>query len=202
MRKFINGRSVAHVDKETGEVICETDGCTYVKDNHKTPMELELEEYKKNPVENFNADKQFVKMYKKMAYVLAMKLTAPEYRLAFALSNFVAYESCILINGEGRNTHFMTLDEIADVMNFEYSNTAKLVKNLIKKGVMAQIITGEYYTRQEVKCYVMNPYIYINGKNPERDTVRAFFKNSGWQEIMESEGVFIHPKDKEGLATD
>lgn len=202
MQKFINGRNVTHVDKDTGEVICETSGCTYVRDNSKTPKELELEEYKKSHVENFNVDKQFVKMYKKMAYVLAMKLTAPEYRLAFALSNFVAYESCILINGEGRNTHFMTLDEIADVMNFEYSNTAKLVKSLIKKGVMAQIITGEYYTHQEVKCYVMNPYIYINGKNPERDTVRAFFENSGWREIMESEGVFIHPKDKEGLTTE
>ena len=43
---------------------------------------------------------------------------------------------------------------------------------------------------------------FINGRSPERDTVRAFFENSGWREIMESEGVFIHPKDKEGLATD
>lgn len=33
--------------------------------------------------------------------------------------------------------------------------------------------------------YVMNPYIYINGKVPDEDTLKIFFEHSGWQKIME-----------------
>lgn len=39
MKKMINGYDVVHIDKETGELICETTGCVSIIDNSLSEKE-------------------------------------------------------------------------------------------------------------------------------------------------------------------
>lgn len=40
-------------------------------------------------------------------------------------------------------------------------------------------------TKKLEKCYVVNPYIYMNDKNPLKGTVEIF-KNSEWKKFINS----------------
>ena len=40
MTTKINGYDVTHIDTETGEIICQTEGCTEIKDDKLSDSEL------------------------------------------------------------------------------------------------------------------------------------------------------------------
>ena len=79
---------------------------------------------------------------------------------------------------------YMNVKDIAEAMEMEYSGTARVIRNLIKKGVIGQLEVGKYDNQTTHKIYVVNPYIYINGQNPDEDTLKVFFDNTGWKEFM------------------
>lgn len=187
MQTQINGYDVIHIDKNTGDVICETQGCTLIKDNMKSEEEIKAEIYKQEHELNFNKGEKFVKMFADIAYKLALHLPATEYRVAFGLSKFISYESCILEVGYGYEKHNMTLDDISREMKLQYKTASRIISSLIKKGVLAQVKTGQLQSSKTTNCYVVNPYIYLNGKNPTKEVVQHFFTNSGWIEIMNSD---------------
>ena len=54
MRKKLNSMDVIHVNKNTGEVICETSGCTSIEDETLTENEKKHKEYIDTHVLNFN----------------------------------------------------------------------------------------------------------------------------------------------------
>ena len=182
MQKVINGFDVAHVNKETGEVLCETQGCTRILDDTKTQKQIEAEKYKETHVENFNADIPFVKLFSHTTHNIAKSLTPTECKLVLGLIYYMEYETCILKNGCGNNSHYMTALEIAQEMNMEYCGVTRAIKDLIAKGIMAQVSVSDQQRRGIRKCYVMNPYICINGRNPCVNTVQAFFGESGWKD--------------------
>lgn len=182
----INGvKTVSHIDDETGELICKTEGTTEIKDNVLSDKELKKKEYNESHVVGFNKGEGFVKMFTDVAYALSLELKPQEYQIALGLSKFVSYEDCSLKNGYGKSSHFMDLNEISEVMHIEYSRTSRVVSALIKKGVLGQIKVGNREDNVVRKMYVMNPWLCINGKNPSKE-VYEYFERSGWKEIISS----------------
>ena len=184
MRKKLNSMDVIHVDKNTGEVICETSGCTSIEDETLTESEKKHKEYVDTHVLNFNKGDGFVKMFTEMAYALSLKLPAKEYQVAIGLSKFVSYEDNILKIGTGKRKHNMDLHEIADAMQTDYSRMTRIMNSLIKHGVFGIMQVGNCKTKNIEKYYIANPYVYINGKNPETELCK-YFDNSGWKEFVE-----------------
>lgn len=184
MKTQINGYDVIHVDKNTGNIICETQGCTEIIDNNKSESEIKAEIYKQEHEMNFQKKEGFVKMFTDVTYILALKLPAPEFRVAIGICKFVSYENCILQIGHGQEIRNMDLDDISEVMELNYKTCARIVASLIKKGVLAKVQSGQLGEYTTNTCYVVNPYIYVNGRNPAKVVVNEFFKNSGWKELM------------------
>ena len=181
----INGYDVIHVNKETGEVIAETEGCTSIESSVKMPSELKKEEYVNTHCIDFNKDEPFVKMYPKVVNKLASVLKPNEFKTVMMLSRYVDYENCVLVFGNRKYKHYMTLQEISDVTKIQYSKIATIMRSLIKKGIIGIFKTGNKTTEKLEKCYVVNPYIYMNGKNPLKD-ICILFKNSGWEDFINS----------------
>lgn len=184
MKTQFNGFNLAHIDKETGEVLCETSGKVIIEDGRKTEDELKAETYVREHELNFNRKEGFVKLYTDVAYILAKHLSATEFKVAFGLSKFVSYESCILKTGYGCNSHAMNLEEMANALDMDYTRLTRVVRSLINKGVFGIMQTGNCKTEKMNKYYIVNPYIYLNGKNPAKDVVKHFFRHSGWKEIL------------------
>ena len=82
MKTKIYERNVTHVDSDTGEIICNTAGCTTILDNQKTRDEKKRDEYVKSHVLNFNKGESFVKMFTEVVYKLSFILTPKEFMVA------------------------------------------------------------------------------------------------------------------------
>lgn len=184
MKTTINGYDVTHINTDTGEIICETKGCTEIRDNRLTDSELKRQEYLNSHDINFNKKVHFVKMYVEAVYRLAQKLSSKEFSVAMALARYVEYETCIVCNGYGKNKHYMDLHEIAKELNTDYSRMTRIMSSLIAKGVIGEFKTGDIENKKTIKYYIVNPFIYSNGSHPENRVVEHFFKKSGWQEFI------------------
>lgn len=182
-RTKMNGLIVNHVDAETGEIICTTSGCTCIEDNSKTEAELEKEEYKNTHCLNFNKNESSVKMFPSVMAKIATALKPSELKTICALSKYIEYETNILFYGNRKNKHYMTLQEISEVTGIDDANISKVINPLIKKGVLGIFKTVNKQTGKKEKYYVVNPYIYFNGKNCSKTTL-ALFENSGWKEFL------------------
>lgn len=183
----INGRPVIHVDADSGEIIARTDHCIEIKDGLLTEKEKQKQEYLKTHDTKFNRNAGFVKMYVDAIYVMSKKLSPKEFTVALALSKFVDYETCVLKFGTGKNKHDMTVKEIAAEMNMDYTRASRIINSLISNGVIGEFKTGVAGQKgKRIKKLIVNPYIYLNGKNPELYVIYHFFANTGWKEFIES----------------
>lgn len=183
MKTKITGYDVLHTNKETGEIICETSGCTSIEDENLSSSELKKQEYLNSHIINFNKGESFVKMFTDVTYILFKRLPLKEFGVAVALSKFVSYEDCVLRIGYGKNMKAMTLHDISDQLEIEYSRITRLINSLISKGVIGEFVTGNINDNKKTKVYIVNPYIYLNGKNPDKD-VCGYFDKTGWMEIL------------------
>lgn len=183
MKTKITGYDVIHANKETGEIICETSGCTSIEDANLSSSELKKQEYLNSHITNFNKKESFVKMFTDTTFILSKKLPPKEFMLAMGLSKFVSYEDCILRIGYGKSMRAMTLHDISDQFEIEYSRVTRLFNSLVSKGVVGEFITGNINDSKKTKVYIVNPYIYLNGKNPDKD-VCCYFDKTGWMELL------------------
>lgn len=172
MAKYgFEGKKLKIIDTETNKTLVEK-----IEGNIFLTNELKKEK--------FNKGQGFVKMFGKTAYILGKCLPSVEFKVAHSLAYFVEFKTCALVMEKNDKLHYMNVKDIADAMEMEYSGTARVVRNLIKKGVIGQLEVGKYDNQTTHKIYVVNPYIYINGQNPDEDTLRVFFDNTGWKEFM------------------
>lgn len=184
MKTKINCRDVIHIDKENGDIICETQGCTEIKDDNLTETEKKRLEYISTHEMNFNKGADFVKMYTDIVYKLAQKLSPKEFSVAISLCKYVEFETCILRNGYGKGKHDMDLHEISDELNIDYTRMSRIMSSLIAKGVIGEFKTGNLKTTKIIKKYLVNPYIYTNGAHPEIDVIEHFFNKTGWKQFI------------------
>jgi hypothetical protein len=187
MNTKISGYKVQHVDMETGEIICETEGVTEIKDNVMTEKEKKRQDYIDSHVMNFNKDASFVKLYDEVVEMLFNKLDAKEFSLAIALCKYVSYEDCALREGGHGNGRIFTIKELSEKLNREYTRFSRTFKSLIKRGVIGKwsFETGNVETGEIEKKsgFIVNPYIYFRGVNVDK-LVYEYFDRSGWKELL------------------
>lgn len=168
------------VNSTTGEIIDEfNEGDSYKK------ITNEQKEYVNSHIKNFNKKEAFVKMYPRIISILAEELSPSEFSFLMKISSYVEYESCVLCYGKGRGKHDLTLKELSMLINIEYSRTTRIINSLIKKGIIGEFKTGNKKTEKINKIYVVNPYIYYNGNNIDKNVVNYFFNHSGWNTLVE-----------------
>ena len=182
-KKKINGYNVMHVDKDTGEILCETTGCTEIIDNSKTESEKKRLEYIESHVMSFNKGEKFVKLYDETIKILRKNLTPSEFMVAISLAEYTSYEDCIIKQGGHGNGHDMNMNDLAEELGIEYTRISKIIKSLIQKGVIGRFETGNTYDNKLRKVYIANPYIYFRGNNVNK-SVANYFSNSGWKELL------------------
>lgn len=183
MKKKLNYENVIHIDRETGEVICTSEGVTSIEDSTPTEEELKQKEFLEKYDPHFNKGARFVKLYDGVLELLTQKLTKAELVFMFKLVRLVSYEDGILRTGGHGNGVILDLDDIAEIIGENYKNCSKLMNGLIKKGVIGKHQTGCIEKPDIlVKCYTFNPYILNRGVKMNR-TILALFENSGWNNL-------------------
>lgn len=90
-------------------------------------------------------------MFTDTTFILSKKLLPKEFMLAIGLSKFVSYEDCVLRIGYGKNMRAMTLHDISDQFEIEYSRVTRLFNSLVSKGVIGEFITGNINDSKKLK---------------------------------------------------
>lgn len=140
-------------------------------------------EYTEKYLTNFNKGESFVKLYDKTMSILRKNLTPTEFMLALSLAEYVSYKDCILRH----NGKAMTMQDIADILDMEYSSVRRLVPSLTKKGVLGVHKTGCVENPKiMIKVITCNPFIYVRGNDIDRTAV-GFFEKSGWNKLINDE---------------
>lgn len=183
MKKKLNYENIAHVNEETGEIICKTYGVTTIEDCELTEEELRREMFLHKYDPNFNKGVRFVKLYDGVLDALTEKLTKAELVFMLKIVKLVSYDDCILrTNGHGHGK-ILDLNDIADAIGENYKNCSKLMGGLIKKGVVGKHETGCVENPDiMVKCYTFNPFIISRGVKLNR-TIIALFEKTGWKDL-------------------
>ena len=169
------------LDYETGEItneINEGDKVKIVRD--------EQAEYRANHVMNFNKDEPFVKMFDKTVFILSEHLSNAAFKLAIKLASNVSYEDCILRKTSDIRSSVATLEELAEIHGYSYSNFRHLFSELKKKYVVGKHETGPKTKnpgQNNLYMYTVNPYIYFRGKNVDKAAL-TFYDKSGWKELI------------------
>lgn len=171
MKDLHNGGCTV-IDNATGAVQY-TEKRTLVTDEFDT-VDYHLDLFKNN----------FVKVFTQPYQILKENLPKPEFNLLYALIPYIEYKTCALVDGKTSNKHYMTRKEIADKLNLEYKYCSKIIKCLIDKGFLAYIVQINNYTNMRTKCYVVNPYICVNGDKPEIDIIKIFYEIDYWKTLL------------------
>ena len=181
MKTKLNYENVVHIDRNTGNVICMTNGVTSIEDNIPTESELKKKEFLEKYDPNFNKGARFVKLYDGVLELLTQKLTKAELVFMLKLIKFVSYDDGILRMGGHGNGVILNLDDITTAIGENYKNCNKLMNGLIKKGIIGKHQTGCVEKPDIlIKCYIFNPYILNRGVKMNR-TILALFENTGWR---------------------
>lgn len=185
MNKRFNGIDVIHSDAETGEILCETKGCTQVKDNEMTEKEIEKKKYLDSHIMKFKDGDIFVKFYLEAIPVLRKHLTPSEFVFAVSIAEFVSWQDCVLRKGTHGNNHIIDMKELSELLDMDYGVVRRLVSALKKKGVIGKHETGTILEDSDSKAkvvYTVNPYIYFRGVDVNK-TVASFYENTGWDNL-------------------
>lgn len=181
MKTKLNGQNVTHIDTETGEIICQTEGCTEITDSNLSEDEKRKKEYEKTHVTNFNEGASFVKLYLNVNN-LRKNLTQSEFTIAISLADFVCYDDCILRRGGHHNGEILSIKSLAEEMDLKYDSLQKTLNSLIKKGVVGIHKTGcRDNPNIMIKAITVNPYIFSKGKSVNK-TILSLFHHSNWNE--------------------
>lgn len=128
----------------------------------------------------FNKGVSFVKLYDDVLEELSKHLSNSEFNFTIRLAKHVSYKDCILRTGGNPNGKILDAQDIAALLDMDYSNVRRLISSLVKKGVLGKHVTGckDDQTKQ-FKTITCNPFIFTRG-NKLNNTVMSLFINSRW----------------------
>lgn len=133
-------------------------------------------QYLENNIINFNRKEAFVKVFINPILSLYLALPTKEFSIAMGIMPFISYKDGILRH-EGKIADMKT---ISDILNENYDNFRKHIKNLIQYQVLARIERPSDVDKSKTRqCLVVNPYIYLRGQDIEKDIVNVF-ASSPW----------------------
>jgi len=171
---------MALVNTETGTILDE-----FKAGDRLSIQRSEQIDYVKTHIQNFNADKSFIKIYDDVIPLLEQYLTNPEFKFVIILSPHVSYEDCVIRETTSRKSRVLTISDIAKIHGYKYDYAKKIMLSLKHKGVIGKHDSGSILPgATEVKTvYTVNPYIYFRGNNINK-TIFSFYENSGWKELL------------------
>ena len=95
MKTVITDRNIVHVDKDTGEAICESEGVITIKDSRLTDKEKKKQEYLDTHEMSFKKKQTFIKLYTDIVPYLMKYTTSAELIFLINISRFVSWEDCV-----------------------------------------------------------------------------------------------------------
>ena len=171
------------VNSETGEILDEFNAGDKISVQRSSQIE-----YVKTHIQNFNADKSFIKIYDDVVPLLEKHLTNPEFKFVIILSPHVSYEDCIIRETTNRKSKILGISDIAEIHGYTYDYAKKIMASLKRKGVIGKHDSGSILpgVTESKTVYTVNPYIYFRGNNINT-AIYSFYENSGWKELLSGE---------------
>ena len=181
-KKVFNGYNLSHVDNNTGEILCQTQGQTKVIIESIEEM---TDGEKLHTLIPFGSDDmKFLKMFRGNGRRMKDKLTNTEIATLVFLSDFICYNDCVLRkNGDARG-HALTIRELASELDIEYDTLRKTINSLKKKEVIGTHNTGDI--DNGTKWITVNPYLLCRGKRVEQ-WIASFYENTIWNDSKNKE---------------
>lgn len=189
MKTVITDRNIVHVDKDTGEAICESAGVITIKDSRLTDKEKKKQEYLDTHEMSFKKKQTFIKLYTDIVPYLMKYTTSAELIFLINISRFVSWEDCIIRESTNGNSHIVSMKELAELLNMNYGVVRRLIASLKKKGIIGKHETGTILPNKDnsVKiAYTVNPHIFFRGVNVNK-SVLAFYEDSGWSDLLDKD---------------
>lgn len=189
MRKVITDRNLVHVDKDTGEALCESQGCIVIVDSQLSDAEKTKQEYIQSHEMNFQKGKTFVKLFSDALPHLTRYTTSAEFVFLINLARFVSWEDCVLRFSTNGNNHIISMKEMATLLDMDYNVVRRLVASLKKKGIIGKHETGTILPHSDTvikTAYTVNPHIFFRGVNINK-SVLAFYEDTGWKELLDKD---------------
>lgn len=172
--KRFNGINIIHSDKETGEILAETDGISSTvcieEEIEKTQSDID------NELHKFGSD-NFLKLFRGKGALMKKELTNNEIATIVFLSDYICFNDCILRkNGDSRG-HALSLKELSGLLDVSYDNLRKTMASLKKKEVIAVHSTGD--KENGTKWITVNPYFIFRG-GKATNWIMEFYKDTRW----------------------
>ena len=159
------------IDKETGEIIDEMKRGDYIV--HQETDEL--------IIKDFNGDKKFVKLFEGVNDLRKYLNNQGEFSTAMSLADFVCYDDCIIRTGGHKNGRKLSIEDLSKLMDIPLSTLKRNLMNLNKKGVINYSKEGSKENGYVGEQIVVNPWIYLRGKNVNATAV-GLFERSQWND--------------------
>jgi len=172
VKKF-NGINVTHIDTDTGEVLCKTEGYSSVfieEKERQTQSEIDKE------LKTFG-NNNFLKMFRGNGVFMKKELTNNEIATIVFLSDYICYNDCVLRKNGDIRGHALSIRELSDLIGISYDNFRKTMSSLKNNQVIAVHSTGN--ANNETKWIAVNPYIFFRGSRVEH-WISEFYKNTKW----------------------
>lgn len=171
--KRFNGMNITHLDSDTGEILCKTEGNSSVcieENEIKTKSEIDKE------LQSFG-NSNFLKMFRGNGAFMKKELTNNEIATIVFLSDYICYNDCVLRKNGDIRGHALSIHELSDLLGISYDNFRKTMSSLKRKEVIAVHSTGN--ANNETKWITVNPYIFFRGSRVEH-WISEFYKNTKW----------------------
>ncbi len=157
-----------HINPFTGEIqreIYDGDSVKVIRDEQKK----HISSYKTK----FNKGVPFMKMFMNTLPEIGKQLSNAEFATAVKISEFLSYQNGVL-EWDDYPADLKTMSEILDI---NYDVFRRTMSQLIKKDVIRK--TTRNYHGKDFSCYVVNPYIYMQGVDLDKRTYELF-SDSKW----------------------
>lgn len=98
-----------------------------------------------------------------------------------SLADFVCYDDCIIRTGGHKNGRKLSIEDLSKLMDIPLSTLKRNLMNLNKKGVINYSKEGSKENGYVGEQIVVNPWIYLRGKNVNATAV-GLFERSQWND--------------------
>ena len=182
----LDNEVAATIVDDNGEVIDYVMVGDSIKIIRKEDKEKETERIKKyNECHVFNEGADFVKKYDKKFFKLRKILTPGELNFIVFLSDHICFKDNVLRTNGNTNGSILLDRELSEILDTPYNTTRKYMKTFIKYGIVGKFVTGcKEDPTHEIKCYIMNPYIFSRGNRINTEIV-TYFDKTGWEKYLD-----------------
>lgn len=119
-------------------------------------------------------------MYKNPIEILGGELSNRDFAWFMRLIPYINQSECILVDKQGK---YLNVKQISTLLGVNYDNAKSVFRSFEALQLIGKVERkSQKDLYKTIKVIVVNPYIFFNGKNLEKD-VYELFKNSIWANL-------------------